>query len=123
VTIAKGIAGGMPISALVTFGDASELFQRGHHGSTFGGNPLATAAANAVLAEIEGAGLLGNAARRGDQIRDIIRSLGSPLVDEVRGRGLLIGVGLTEPVAGRVSSAALEAGLIVNAANEYSIRI
>ena len=123
VTIAKGIAGGMPISALVTFGEASELFKRGHHGSTFGGNPLATAAANAVLGEIEASDLIGNAEQRGTQLRELIREMGSPLVDEVRGRGLLIGVGLTEPVANKVSAAALEAGLIVNAANEYSVRI
>ena len=123
VAIAKGIAGGLPLSALVTFGDTSELFRRGQHGSTFGGNPLATAAANAVLGEIENAGLIENARLRGEQLRDIVTSFNSPLVEEVRGRGLLIGVGLTEPVANRVSAAALEAGLIVNAANESSIRI
>ncbi|WP_269844863.1 acetylornithine transaminase [Homoserinimonas hongtaonis] len=123
VAIAKGIAGGLPISALVTFGEASKLFQRGHHGSTFAGNPLATAAANAVLSEIESASLLDNAKARGEQIRDIVRSLNSPLVAEVRGRGLLIGIGLTSPIAAKVSAAALEAGLIINAANENSIRI
>jgi acetylornithine aminotransferase len=123
VTIAKGIAGGFPIGALVTFGWASELFQRGMHGSTFGGNPLAAATANAVLGEIESAGLAQNAALRGDQLKQIIRDIGSPLVAEVRGRGLLVGVGLTAPVAGRVAQAALEAGLIVNAANDSSIRI
>jgi acetylornithine/N-succinyldiaminopimelate aminotransferase len=123
VTIAKGIAGGFPIGALVTFGWASELFQRGMHGSTFGGNPLAAATANAVLGEIEAAGLAQNAALRGDQLKQIIRDIGSPLVAEVRGRGLLLGVGLTAPVAGRVAQAALEAGLIVNAANDSSIRI
>lgn len=123
VAIAKGIAGGLPLSALVTFGDASELFQRGQHGSTFGGNPLATAAANAVLGEIESAGLIENAIARGEQLRQIIRAIDSPLVGEVRGRGLLIGVGLSSPVANRVSAAALALGLIVNAANESSIRI
>lgn len=123
VAIAKGIAGGLPLSALVTFGGASDLFHRGSHGSTFGGNPLVTAAANAVIAEIERADLIDNAVLRGNQLREIITSMESPLVAEVRGRGLLIGVGLTEPVAGRVAAAALEAGLIVNAANESSIRI
>lgn len=123
VAVAKGIAGGLPISALVTFGETSQLFQRGQHGSTFGGNPLATAAANAVLSEIENADLIENANVRGEQIREIIRSFTSPLVAEVRGRGLLIGIGLTEPVANRLSAAALEAGLIINAANESSIRI
>src|SRR5690606_18176704 len=66
VAIAKGIAGGLPLSALVTFGDASGLFQKGSHGSTFGGNPLVTAAANAVLGEIESADLIGNAQEKGE---------------------------------------------------------
>ncbi|WP_378145858.1 acetylornithine transaminase [Cnuibacter sp. UC19_7] len=123
VTIAKGIAGGFPIGALVTFGRASELYQRGQHGSTFGGNPLASATANAVLAEIEEADLVANADRRGAEIREAIAAIGSPLVEEIRGRGLLIGVGLTEPVANEVNAAALAEGLIVNAANDSSIRI
>jgi acetylornithine/N-succinyldiaminopimelate aminotransferase len=123
IAVAKGIAGGVPIGALITFGDASDLFQKGQHGSTFGGNPLATAAANAVLGEIERAGLIDNAVRRGVQIREAVLSMRSPLVEEVRGAGLLIGVGLTASVAQRVSDAALSFGLIVNAANETSIRI
>ncbi|MBC7442973.1 MAG: acetylornithine transaminase [Ramlibacter sp.] len=123
VTLAKGIGGGLPIGALVTFGAASELFQRGQHGSTYAGNPLVTATANAVLGTIERDGLVANAARRGDQLWDIITGLGSPLIAEVRGRGLLLGVGLTEPVAARLAAAALSRGLIVNAANESTIRI
>jgi acetylornithine aminotransferase len=123
IAVAKGIAGGVPIGALVTFGAASELFQKGQHGSTFGGNPLATSAANAVLGEIERAGLIENAVVRGQQIRDGILAAASPLVGEVRGAGLLIGVGLTEPVAQQVVSEAFARGLIVNAANETSIRI
>jgi acetylornithine/N-succinyldiaminopimelate aminotransferase len=123
IAVAKGIAGGVPIGALVTFGDASELFQRGQHGSTFGGNPLATAAANAVLGEIERAGLIENAVARGNQIREAIGGMRSPLVAEVRGAGLLIGVGLVGPLAGRVAEEALRGGLIVNAANDTSIRI
>lgn len=123
VTMAKGMAGGFPIGALVTFGWASDLFQRGMHGSTFGGNPLATATADAVLEEIESAGLLQNAAVRGEQVSRIIRDIGSAHVAEVRGRGLLIGVGLVTPVAGAVAAAALDAGLIVNAANDSSIRL
>ncbi len=121
--LAKGIAGGVPIGALVTFGAASDLFQAGHHGSTFGGNPLATAAGNAVLGEIERAGLIQNARRRGDQLRAMILDIGSPLVAEVRGQGILVGVGLTAPVAGAVTAAAFELGLIINAANDTSIRL
>jgi len=123
VTIAKGIGGGVPIGALVTFGATSDLFQRGQHGSTFGGNPFVTATSNAVLGVIERDDLVGNAARRGEQIREIIARIDSPLVEEVRGLGLLLGIGLTEPVALQLAAAAHEAGLIVNAANESSIRI
>jgi acetylornithine/N-succinyldiaminopimelate aminotransferase len=123
IAIAKGIAGGVPIGALITFGAASDLFQRGQHGSTFGGNPLATAAANAVLAEIERAGLVDEAIRRGAQIRMAISGAQSSLVGELRGAGLLIGVGLTRPFANELVAAAFERGLIVNAANDSSIRI
>ncbi|MFD3449197.1 acetylornithine transaminase [Microbacteriaceae bacterium 4G12] len=123
ITVAKGIAGGVPIGAMVTFERASDLLQKGQHGSTFGGNPLATTAANAVLQEIETAGLVGNAERRGEQLREVIRGLHSPHVREIRGRGLLLGLGLAEPVAARVASAAMQEGLIINAPNPSSIRI
>jgi acetylornithine aminotransferase len=123
ITLAKGIGGGFPIGALVTFGAASSLFTPGSHGSTFGGNPLGTAVANAVLGEIESAGLVQNAAARGVQLRTVIEGIGSPLVSGVRGRGLLIGVALTAPVAGKVVAAAQERGLIVNAANPETVRI
>jgi acetylornithine aminotransferase len=121
--LAKGIAGGVPIGALVTFGAASELFRAGQHGSTFGGNPLATAAGNAVLGEIERAGLIENARVRGGQLRRLIADIGSPLVGEIRGQGILVGVGLTQPVANDVAAKAFELGLIVNAPNDSSIRI
>ena len=123
ITVAKGIGGGFPIGGLVTFGHASSLYSKGQHGSTFGGNPLATAVANAVLGEIEQAGLVENAAVRGRQIRARVEGLDSPLVAEVRGRGLLIGIGLTEPVAMHVVAEAMRAGLIVNAANDSTIRM
>jgi len=123
ITLAKGIGGGFPIGALVTYGAASALFTPGSHGSTFGGNPLATAVADAVLAEIEDAGLVENAARRGVEVREAIAGIGSPLVAGIRGKGLLIGVALTEPVAGAVVAAAQERGLIVNAANPETVRI
>jgi acetylornithine aminotransferase len=123
ITLAKGMAGGVPVGALVTFGRASELFTRGQHGSTFGGNPLATAVACAVLEEIERARLVDNAAARGAQLRQTLRDTGSPLIAEIRGKGLLIGVGLSEPVADDLSAAALRNGLIINAPNESSIRL
>jgi acetylornithine/N-succinyldiaminopimelate aminotransferase len=123
ITLAKGMGGGFPIGALVTFGAASALFTPGAHGSTFSGNPLGTATANAVLAEIEGAGLVDNARRRGEQLRDLILALGSPLITEVRGRGLLLGIGLAEPVANDLVRTALAAGLIINAPNPTTIRL
>jgi acetylornithine/N-succinyldiaminopimelate aminotransferase len=123
ITVAKGIAGGFPIGALVTFGWASDLFSAGQHGSTFGGNPLGTRVANAVLAEIERAGLVEGAVTKGARIRDGITALASPLVEEVRGSGLLVGVGLAQPVAAAVSAEALRRGLIINAPNESSLRI
>ncbi len=123
VTIAKGIAGGVPMGVLVTFGRASGLLQRGDHGSTFGGNPFAAAVANAVLGEIERADLIGNAERRGEQIRRAVLAIGSSLVTEVRGRGLLLGVGTVDGAAPAIAAAALDAGLIVNAINPTSIRM
>src|SRR5690606_14031469 len=104
VALAKGIGGGFPIGAFVTFGAASELFGPGHHGSTFGGNPLAAATANAVLAEIERADLVGNARTRGAELRARIELIGSPLGTDIQGRGLPLGVRLPEPFAGIVAS-------------------
>lgn len=121
IVVAKGIGGGVPIGALVTFGEASDLLIAGQHGSTFGGNPLVTAASNAVLGEIERAGLVQNAARRGAELSAAIAGL--PLVDEVRGKGLLIGVGLSTPVANAVVTEAAALGLIINAPNDSSIRL
>ena len=123
LVLAKGIAGGVPIGALVTFGAASELFKPGQHGSTFGGNPLATAAGNAVLGEIERAGLIENATVIGAKLRALVEAIDSPLITEVRGQGALVGLGLSQPVAGALSAAAFANGLIINAPNDSTIRI
>lgn len=123
IAVAKGIGGGFPIGALVTYRAASELLQAGHHGSTFGGNPLATATANAVLGEIERASLVENARTRGEQLRAAILAIGSPLIIDVQGRGLMLGVGLVQPVAGAVVTAAQDRGLIINAASDSRIRL
>ena len=123
LTLAKGIAGGVPIGALITFGAASDLFQPGQHGSTFGGNPLATAAGNAVLGEIERAGLIENASAIGAKLQAIVEGIDSSLITEVRGQGALVGLGLSQPVAAALSAAAFTNGLIINAPNDSSIRI
>lgn len=123
ITVAKGVGGGFPIGALITYGAASELFYPGTHGSTFGGNALGTAVAGAVLAEIEEAGLVANAERRGVQLRAAIEGIGSPLVTGIRGKGLLLGVALSHPLAKAVVAAAQQHGLIVNAPNDDTVRI
>ncbi|WP_353115833.1 acetylornithine transaminase [Microbacterium sp.] len=121
VTLAKSIGGGFPLGAMITFGAASDLFYPGTHNSTFGGNPLASAVANAVLGHIEDADLLANVRARGTELRAGVESL--PLVSGTRGAGLLIGITLSAPVAGEVRAAAQERGLIVNAPTEDVIRI
>jgi acetylornithine/N-succinyldiaminopimelate aminotransferase len=116
ITLAKGLAGGIPIGACIGLGAASELLQPGNHGTTFGGNPVAAAAALAVIATIERDGLLDNARRRGEQ-------LAAGLPQRVDGRGLLLGVALDEPVSAAVAGAAQDAGYIVNAPVPDRIRL
>ncbi|MFF3981376.1 acetylornithine transaminase [Streptomyces sp. NPDC001828] len=123
VTLAKGLGGGLPIGATVAFGAAAELLTPGQHGSTFGGNPLACAAGLAVLEAIEKEGLLPHVTRVGERLRDGIEALEHPLVREVRGAGLLLGVVLAEPVAARVQQAAQDAGFLVNAAGPGVVRL
>ncbi|MGW5528394.1 acetylornithine transaminase [Streptomyces xanthochromogenes] len=123
ITLAKGLGGGLPIGATVAFGAAAELLTPGQHGSTFGGNPLACAAALAVLEAIEKEGLLPHVTRVGGRLRDGIENLGHPLVREVRGAGLLLGIALGEPVAARVQRAAQDAGFLVNAAGPGAVRL
>ena len=123
ITVAKGIGGGFPIGALITFGAASDLFYPGTHGSTFGGNALGTAVAGAVLGEIERADLVRNAAERGAQLRAAIDGIDSGLIAGCRGTGLLIGVGLRHPVAKALVAAAQEHGLVINAPNDETIRL
>lgn len=123
ITLAKGLGGGLPIGATVAFGAAAELLTPGQHGSTFGGNPVACAAGLAVLETIEKEGLLVHAARVGERLRRGIEALEHPLVREVRGAGLLLGIALAEPVAARVQRAAQDAGFLVNAAGAGVVRL
>lgn len=121
VTLAKGLGGGIPIGACVALGEAGSLLGPGNHGTTFGGNPVATAAGLAVLRTIESEDLLSAAKARGDQLADGLAA--HPRVEAVTGRGLLRGVVLTEPRAAEVQSAALDAGLIVNAPTPDRLRL
>lgn len=123
VTLAKGLGGGLPIGAVLAFGPAADLLTPGQHGTTFGGNPVACAAALAVLDTIAADGILENTKRQGEKLRQGIEALGHPLVDQVRGAGLLLGIVLTEPLAAQVQKAAQDAGLLVNAAVPDTVRL
>ncbi|MEV7389803.1 MULTISPECIES: acetylornithine transaminase [unclassified Streptomyces] len=123
VTLAKQLGGGLPLGATVAFGRAAELLQPGHHGTTFGGNPVACAAGLAVLDTIENDGLLENVKRQSEKLRDGIEGLGHGLIDYVRGAGLLLGIVLTEPLAAQVQQAAQEAGFLVNAPAPDVVRL
>ncbi|HNI69939.1 MAG TPA: acetylornithine transaminase [Marmoricola sp.] len=120
VTLAKGLGGGIPIGATLAFEGAATLLQPGNHGTTFGGNPVACAAALAVLDTIESTGLL-------DQVKSIselfVDSLVHPQVTEVRAAGLLIGITLTDPIASRCVEVAQDEGFIINACSPDRIRL
>ncbi|MBC7633206.1 acetylornithine transaminase [Aeromicrobium sp.] len=121
MTLAKGLGGGIPIGACVATGDAATLLEPGNHGTTFGGNPVATAAGLAVIATIESDGLLGSVLEVGDVFRAGLAD--HPLVVDVTGRGLLVGIVLDRPVAAEVQKAALAAGLILNNATPERLRL
>ncbi|MFD8980636.1 acetylornithine transaminase [Streptomyces sp. NPDC059564] len=123
VTLAKGLGGGLPIGATLAFGAAAELLTPGTHGSTFSGNPVVCAAALAVLDTIERGGLLDHVTRTGERLRRGLEALGHPLVREVRGAGLLLGVALDGELAARVQGAAQDKGLLVNAVTPQVIRL
>jgi acetylornithine aminotransferase len=120
VTVAKGLGGGFPIGACIGLGAAADLLVPGNHGTTFGGNPVAAAAANAVLDTIETEDLMVNAVTVGAHL---VEGLDDDRVSEVRGRGLLIGIDLVAPVAAHVAKAALAAGYIVNDCTPERIRL
>jgi acetylornithine/N-succinyldiaminopimelate aminotransferase len=123
VTMAKGLGGGLPIGACLAIGPAAELLTPGLHGSTFGGNPICAAAALAVLRVIAGDDLTRHAGVLGKTLHQNIEALQHPLIDHVRGRGLLCGVVLTAPVAKEVEMAARDAGFLVNTPAPDVIRL
>ena len=123
LTLAKGLGGGLPVSACLAFGDAAALLLPGQHGTTFGGNPVSCAAALAVLDTIEADGLLERAESLGKALSAGISGLGHPLVATVRGAGLMLGVVLTAPVAAEVETAARRHGFLVNAVAPDVVRL
>lgn len=123
VTLAKGLGGGLPIGACLAVGAAADLLTPGSHGSTFGGNPVCTAAALAVLRALADGDLVARAGVLGKTLSHGIEELHHPLIDHVRGKGLLLGVVLTAPKAKDVELVAREAGFLVNAAAPDVVRL
>jgi acetylornithine/N-succinyldiaminopimelate aminotransferase len=123
LTLAKGLGGGLPIGACVGLGECGTVFAKGDHGSTFGGNPVACAAALAVLDTIEADDLLANVTTVGNQLAADIAAIEHPLLSGVRGSGLWLAAVLTEGAAPRVEAAARQAGFLVNAVQPNAIRV
>jgi acetylornithine aminotransferase len=123
LTLAKGLGGGLPIGACLGLGEAGAALHKGDHGSTFGGNPVACAAALAVLDTIEADGLLAQAVTVGQQLERGLAGLGHPLLRGVRGRGLWLAAVLTAPRAAEVEAAARAAGYLVNAVQPDAVRL
>ena len=121
ITLAKGLGGGLPMGAMLVTGDAQDLFEPGQHGSTFGGNPVVASAALATLNFIEKEDLLNNSTNMGQLLIKLITQIEG--VTEVRGRGLLLGVGLKEVKAKDVELECRKLGLLLNAVNENTLRL
>jgi acetylornithine/N-succinyldiaminopimelate aminotransferase len=123
LTLAKGLGGGLPIGATIGFGPAGTALVAGDHGSTFGGNPIACAAALAVLGTIENEHLLDNVKAVGETLRGGIAAIDHPLLAGVRGSGLWLAAVLTGAKAPAVNTAAREAGFLVNAVQPDAVRL
>ncbi|MBU3734379.1 MAG: acetylornithine transaminase [Candidatus Planktophila sp.] len=121
ITLAKGLGGGLPLGAMIALGKAAELFQPGDHGSTFGGNPVTTSAGLAAINFIESKKILKKVQTQGSHLIQELAMIQG--VKEVRGAGLLIGIELESLKAADIAAAMREAGVLVNAANEKTIRI
>ena len=123
VTLAKGLGGGLPIGACLAFGDAAGLLGPGTHASTFGGNPVACAAALAVLETISADNLLDHVKRTGERLRRGVEALGHPLVSGVRGMGLLLAIVLRAPASAAVVGALRDNGFLANAVQPDAVRL
>ncbi|MDM7856252.1 acetylornithine transaminase [Cellulomonas alba] len=124
VTVAKGLGGGFPVGALIAYGpQVAALLGRGQHGTTFGGNPVASAAALATIGVIERDDLLAHVSELGAWIREAVAALQHLLVTDVRGDGLLVAIELAGPVSAAVAARALDAGFIVNPCTPTTLRL
>jgi acetylornithine aminotransferase len=121
ITLAKGLGGGLPLGAMIALGKAADLFQPGDHGSTFGGNPVTTAAGLAAIEFIESKNVLNKVEKQGAHLMQELAII--PDVKEVRGAGLLLGIELESLKAAAIADAMRDAGVLVNAANPTTIRI
>lgn len=121
ITLAKGLGGGLPLGAMIALGRAATLFQPGDHGSTFGGNPIATAAGLAAIDQIEKKSLLENVRTHSAEIIAELAQIS--VISEVRGAGLLLGIEFTTPIAKEVAAQCVRNGLLVNGNSETVIRI
>ena len=121
ITLAKGMGGGLPLGAMIALGKASDLFQPGDHGSTFGGNPVTTAAGLAAIKFIESQKLLKKVEKQGAYLMQELALI--PGVSEVRGAGLLLGIELENLKSSDVAIALQKSGVLVNAANPTTIRL
>jgi acetylornithine aminotransferase len=121
ITLAKGLGGGLPLGAMIALGSASTLFAAGDHGSTFGGNPIATAAALAVIKAIEKEKILAHVVKVSELLLAELALI--PGVTEVRGAGLLIGLTIDKPVAKALTKRCQQLGVLINAPGESTIRI
>ena len=121
ITLAKGLGGGLPLGAMIALGKAADLFQPGDHGSTFGGNPVTTAAGLAAITFIESQNILKKVEKQGAELMQELALV--PGVSEVRGAGLLLGIELTTANSSAIATALRNEGVLVNAANATTIRI
>lgn len=121
ITLAKGLGGGLPLGAMIALGKAADLFQPGDHGSTFGGNPVTTAAGLAAIKFIESQKLLKKVEKQGAYLMQELALI--PGVSEVRGAGLLLGIELENLRSSDVAGALQKSGVLVNAANPTTIRL
>jgi acetylornithine aminotransferase len=124
MTLAKGLGNGVPIGACLARGEAADVLQPGHHGSTFGGNPLVVSAALAVIDTMEKERLVERAAELGTRLKEGFQARlgGHPAVQSIRNLGLMLGITLDRPCTELVN-AALEAGLLINVTSERTIRL